>query len=411
MYQRTRASDQGRRLFMSQSFYIGLMSGTSIDAMDGVLASFDGVRPQILASSSRQWTAHEREILNILSSPDPCDPDLIYKSALDISKAELEVVKSLLEKAKLKPQEVTAIGAHGQTVRHRPDLGYTVQLSAPSYLAINSGIDVVSHFREADLASGGEGAPLTPAFHSYLLGSKSEPQYVLNLGGIANLTVMGTGGTVLEGYDTGPSNTLLDLASRTFLNVPYDKDAKTALKGRVNTAWLGRLLDNPYFKKDPPKSTGRELFNRGYVESLFSEVYSRPELIPDLMATLCEFTVVSICDALENSMRRQTLAGGTLITCGGGSSNPLIRQGLCENCADMGVEVKDCSEFGVDARFLEPLCFAWMSRLFVEGRRLPLGGASKAQSDTIAGSLSPAPDGWFETLRAAKSPAEEAPLP
>lgn len=392
---------------MSKSLYIGLMSGTSIDAMDGILASFDDARPKLLASSSRKWTDKEREILNRLSSPDPCDPDLVYKSALDISKAELEVVQDLLEKTGIKPHEVTAIGAHGQTVRHRPELGYTVQLSSPSYLAVKSGIDVIAHFREADLANGGEGAPLTPAFHSYLMGSSSEPRYVLNLGGIANLTVMGAGGIVLEGYDTGPSNTLLDLASRTFLNTPYDKDAKTALKGRVNTIWLGRLLDNPYFKKDPPKSTGRELFNRTYVEEIFREVSAKPELIPDLMATLCEFTVVSICDALENSMRRQTLAGGTLIACGGGASNPLIRQGLCENCADMGVEVRDCSEFGVDPQLLEPLCFAWMAKLFVEGRRLPLGGASKAPSDTIAGSLSPAPGGWFETLRGARSSSME----
>ncbi len=384
---------------MSRVLYIGLMSGTSIDAMDGVLASFEDGTPKVVAAASRDWKGSERSELNLLCSQGPDELERARQAALMVSQAELEVVQDLLSEAKVKPSDVAAIGAHGQTVRHRPDLGFTVQLSDPAFLAEGSGIDVVSHFRQADLAAGGDGAPLTPAFHSYLMGSKSEPRYVLNLGGIANLTVMGVGGKVLEGYDTGPADTLMDMAARTFLKAPYDRNGEAAAKGRVNPAWLSRLMQHPYLRKDPPKSTGREVFDSRCVAFCFDEALEHPELVPDLMATLCEYTAMSACDALEGSMRRQGLAGGTLIACGGGSKNPTLMKAISEMCADMGVAVKPSSSFGVDPQLLEPLSMAWMAMLFLQGRRLPLGGSSRAGRDVIAGFLTPAPGGMFERFR------------
>jgi len=352
---------------MGEPLYIGLMSGTSIDAMDGVLASFDGGAPRVVAAASRDFKGSERSQLNHLCAPGPDEIELAGQASLMISQAELEVVQELLTQSGAKPTDVAAIGSHGQTVRHRPDLGFTVQLGDPASLAYGCGIDVISNFRQADLAAGGEGAPLTPAFHSFIFGSKSEPRYVLNLGGIANLTVMGVGGKVLEGYDTGPADTLMDMAARTFLNAPY--------------------------------STGREVFDSRCVGFCFDEVRERAQLVDDLLATLCEFTAQSACDAIEGSMRRQGLAGGTLIACGGGSKNPSLMRAISENCEDMGIEVKSCRDMGYDPQLIEPLCFAWMARLFVQGRRLPLGGASRAGRDVIAGSLTPAPGGMFERFR------------
>lgn len=384
---------------MGEPLYIGLMSGTSIDAMDGVLASFDGGAPRVVAAASRDFKGSERSQLNHLCAPGPDEIELAGQASLMISQAELEVVQELLTQSGAKPTDVAAIGSHGQTVRHRPDLGFTVQLGDPASLAYGCGIDVISHFRQADLAAGGEGAPLTPAFHSFIFGSKNEPRYVLNLGGIANLTVMGVGGKVLEGYDTGPADTLMDMAARTFLNAPYDRNGEAAARGRVNAAWLSRLMMNPYFKKDPPKSTGREVFDSRCVGFCFDEVRERAQLVDDLLATLCEFTAQSACDAIEGSMRRQGLAGGTLIACGGGSKNPSLMRAISENCEDMGIEVKSCRDMGYDPQLIEPLCFAWMARLFVQGRRLPLGGASRAGRDVIAGSLTPAPGGMFERFR------------
>ncbi|MGN0908789.1 MAG: anhydro-N-acetylmuramic acid kinase [Succinivibrio sp.] len=383
---------------MAQQLYIGLMSGTSIDAMDGVVASFDDGVPKVLAAASRDWKGSERSQLNLLCSPGPDELELAGQASLMVSQAELEVVHDLLSTSGFRSTDITAIGAHGQTVRHRPDLGFTIQLSDPAFLAEGTGIDVISHFRQADLAAGGEGAPLTPAFHSYLMGSRSEPRYVLNLGGIANLTVMGIGGKVLEGYDTGPANTLIDMASRTFLKARFDRNGETASKGRVNAAWLARLMQNPYFREEPPKSTGRELFDSRCVAFCFDEVRDNPALVPDLLATLTEFTATSACDALEGSMRRQGLAGGTLVACGGGTKNPLLMKAITEMCSDMGVSVMNSRDFGIDPQLLEPLCFAWMAMLFTKGRRLPLGGASRAGHEAIAGSLTPAPGGYFERL-------------
>ncbi len=379
----------------NQNLFIGLMSGTSIDAMDAVLASFEKGHRQVMAKVSRRWLPDEKALLNSLCKKGENEIEQAGCAGIIIAKAQAQCVKMLLEKTKLKATDIKAIGSHGQTVRHCPQDGFSIQLNNAALLANTTGIDVVSDFRAADLSLGGEGAPLTPAFNAGFFSNDKEPSYILNLGGIANITILSPKGEILSGFDTGPANTLLDLCARMFLNTAYDLDASCAKGGQVQEAILKKYLSHPYFLKNPPKSTGRELFNEEFIKDEIALVKAGELCINDLMATLAELTVNAASSALFNELKHHHLAGGKLILCGGGAKNPLLLELFTKKCASFGVKVVTCSEYGADPDALEALSFAFFAYLFVNAQPLNLGLSSKAQGMAIAGMLSPALNGSY----------------
>lgn len=377
------------------NLYIGLMSGTSIDAMDAVLADFDNGSRRVIAKSSRAWTKEEKSVLSSLCKSGNDELEKASRAGIFIAKAQAQCIKDLLAKASISSADVKAVGSHGQTVRHCPDQGFSVQLNNPALLAELCNIDVISDFRARDLALGGEGAPLTPAFNSGFFKSDEEPRYILNLGGIANITVLNTGGEIISGFDTGPANTLLDLCARRFLKSSCDLNAQAASKGRVNQEVLNELILHPYFGKLPPKSTGRELFNEDFIAKQLLMVEKKKLSENDLLATLTELTVKTASMALLFEVSSHNLKGGTLILCGGGAKNPLLCSGFKKLLSNFGIRVCDCSEFGAGSDTLEALSFAYFAYLFTKGLKLNLGSSSKASKSAIAGNLTPAADGWF----------------
>ncbi len=387
--------------------YIGLMSGTSIDAMDGCLAAFKTDEPpQVLAGASRPWQQDEKALLHSLCQSGPDELERAGRAAVLLASAQTEIVQQLLCKTGLKKENITAIGSHGQTVRHCPGQGFSVQLNGAAALALKTGIDVVSDFRAADIALGGDGAPLTPAFHSGILGCKDEPRYVLNLGGIANLTVLAPGGEILSGFDTGPANTLIDTCCRELFDLPFDEDAALASQGALLPEILRPLVALPYFAQQPPKSTGRELFCRDLIAPFLDKCRCGEMRGCDLLYTLTCLTARSVCAALKAQMRDHRLTGGTLAVAGGGVRNPLLMQMLKEQCADLGVSVRPSADFGVDPQLLEAESFAYFAWLFAHQKPLRLGRSSRAQKSAVAGALNLGSGRIFSVLRAGQSPQD-----
>ncbi len=380
---------------MSSETVIGLMSGTSIDGLDACAVNFGGKTPKVLGTQSISWPTETAAALHALCSDGPSELEAWGGLKNVIAQRSAVLVKELLAKLSLRPEDILAIGSHGQTVRHRPHKGFSLQLDNGPLLAELTHIDAVCDFRSADLACGGEGAPLTPAFHRRVLSSETSCRYVLNLGGIANLTAMRPGGEVAAGFDCGPANTLLDLACRELLSEPFDRDSKTALKGTLNKKMLDALLAHPYLKRPLPKSTGREDFNSGTIKEYLEECKKEPGKIPDVLYTLTEFTARAAADAIKMLQDTLNLGEGELILCGGGAFNPLLRERLSALTAPLGLTAHKSSEFGVSEQYLESEAFAYFAWCLVKGIPLSLKEATGASHDTLCGVLCPAPDGAF----------------
>jgi anhydro-N-acetylmuramic acid kinase len=287
-------------------------------------------------------------------------------------------------KAVLADESASAIGAHGQTVRHRPrefdGTGYTVQLINGALLAETTGIDVVCDFRSRDVAAGGEGAPLVPAFHAARFGKAGTDRAVLNLGGIANLTLLPGAGTVL-GFDCGPANLLLDAWCLRHRSQPYDAGGAWAASGQVDAALLARLLDDPYFARRPPKSTGRDLFDAAWLDQRLGDSSISPQ---DVMATLAELTARSVADALMG----QAPATRELFVCGGGAYNAHLMARLVSLLRTM--TVLGTQAVGVAPDQVEALAFAWLARAFVAHEAGNLPAVTGARGPRVLGALYPA---------------------
>lgn len=374
---------------MDQELYIGLMSGTSLDGADGVLAAFDphGVLT-VVAHAYRAFDGNFRRELLALNTPGEAAADggELHRAALAgsrLAKVYAEVVRELL--AHGGAHKVTAIGAHGQTVRHRPGefdgIGYTLQLNAPALLAELSGLDVVADFRSRDVAAGGQGAPLVPAFHQAQFGRATETVAVLNVGGISNLTVLPAGGDAW-GFDCGPGNALMDHWCAQHLGQPYDANGTWAASGRPVQALLDAALRDPYFALSPPKSTGRDRFNLPWLTALLQ---SQPPAAPaDVQATLCELTARCCAD----DVRRHAAAARELVVCGGGALNGELMRRL-------GHQLPGVSVVPSDARGLPPLqveaaAFAWLARAHVRRLAGNLPRATGARGPRVLGALYPA---------------------
>lgn len=330
------------------SLYIGLMSGTSADGMDAALVDFShGIRlvDALCIPYSDTFRQHLREMA-LTRDARVRDIAVLDRS---IAAFSVDAVKQLLSRNSLQPGAVSAIGSHGHTLRHKsqPD-GFSWQVGDPSWIAEHTGITCIADFRRRDIAAGGQGAPLVPAFHKHALAS-TEPRMVLNIGGIANLTVLPAAGRTLTGFDTGPGNALMDEWCQRFLNCSCDKGGHLAALGEVRENLLQEWLQHPYFSQSIPKSTGRELFNLDQYGDLSLENNE------DVLATLCELTVRSIVKAIRDHGH----AAGELLVCGGGLHNDHLLKRLRQNLPQH--DVKSTASAGVDPDWLEAMAFAWLA--------------------------------------------------
>ena len=370
--------------------FIGLMSGTSLDGIDGVLVDFSpgGSKPlRVLAHSHVEFTADLRmELLALNRSGD----DEIHRVALAgnrLARGYAEVVGSLLGGAGLAPHQVTAVGCHGQTVRHRPGefdaVGYTVQVNAPALLAELCAIDVIADFRSRDIAAGGQGAPLVPAFHRALFSRPGEATAVLNLGGIANLSAIGADGSTI-GFDCGPANALLDSWCAASGGRRFDAGGAWAASGKVDSLLLDALLDEPYFTLPPPKSTGRDLFNAQWLETRLLASGARTRLpAQDVQATLAELTARTVADAV----RRHAGRAKELVVCGGGAFNADLMARLGARLAPM--PVVSSADRGLPPDQVEACAFAWLARAFVEREPGNIPSVTGAAGPRVLGALYP----------------------
>lgn len=367
------------------STFIGLMSGTSVDAVDGVLAAFDGDRAdspaRTLAFASLPMPAALRATLLALQQPRHDELARAALATLALTDLYAEVAASLLEAAP--GGRVTALGAHGQTVRHRPELGYTLQLIDGARLAERTGCTSIVDFRSADVAAGGQGAPLVPAFHALAFASGVHRRAVVNIGGIANVSLLPIGGGTVTGFDTGPGNLLMDAWCERHLGTPFDEDGAWSAGGRVDTALLARMTAEPYFSASPPKSTGRDLFTAGWIDRMLDADQARRTSAQDVQTTLAELTATTIAQA------GLAFDAGEVLVCGGGARNLHLMARLASLLAP--AEVCSTAERGIDPAAVEALAFAWLARERLAGRAGNLPLVTGARGPRILGAVYPAP--------------------
>lgn len=364
--------------------YIGLMSGTSIDSIDAVLVRFDQSQPEILGYSSETIPSEIRHRLHdvcLLAGQAP----LHEVTRLDVLCGRLFALAAqrLLDKFDCSAQQVTAIGSHGQTIYHNPDSATpgSTQIGDPNIIAELTGITTVADFRRRDIAAGGQGAPLVPAFHQSVFQHEGEDRVVVNIGGIANITVLpGDKQSAIYGFDTGPGNTLIDLWVKQQCGQDMDKDASYALRGRVNIPLLEHLQSDPYFCRAAPKSTGREYFNKHWLEQYLVNTKISPE---DVQATLCQLTAATILTSITNSAPSTQ----RLLVCGGGVHNPLIMQALKDNTSK--IQVSSTSEFGVMPEQVEAIAFAWLAKQTLNSEHGSIAAVTGARKPSILGAIYP----------------------
>ncbi len=367
------------------------MSGTSMDGVDGVLlVSRTGAHPRVLAHAEAAFGADLRAELFALNQSGANE---LHRAALAgnaLSRTYAQVVENLLCQSGVPASQIRAIGAHGQTVRHQPQMhdgcGYTLQIQNPALLAELTGITVVADFRSRDVAAGGQGAPLVPRFHQALLAQPDVPVAVLNLGGIANLTVLpaaqdaGKACGGVQGFDTGPANVLLDAWCLAQTGRPYDEDGRWGAAGQVLPELLERLLAEPYFTQAPPKSTGRDLFNNDWLGRQLGPLASARA--QDVQATLAELTVRTCAAAL----RQYANGCSTLMVCGGGARNALLMQRLQVVLGDAW-RVCSTRDFGIEPQHVEAAAFAWLAQQCLDGNPGNLSAVTGAKGPRILGAV------------------------
>ena len=363
---------------MTRGLYVGLMSGTSLDGVDAVLADFDGGKPRLIAHAHLAFDAALKSELLALNSPGENEIERAALTGNELAKKYATAVAEILTRSKMSTSEVRAIGCHGQTVRHRPERGYTTQIGNAALLAELSGLCVVADFRSRDVAAGGQGAPLVPAFHAAVFADAAEDRVVINLGGIANLTFLPRQGKV-TGFDSGPGNCLLDLWTSQHLGAPHDDGGGWAAAGRAIPALLERLLQEPYFAAVPPKSTGRDLFNATWLRAKLRGGED-PQAV---QATLLELTARSLAHAIA----RHGAGAQRLIVCGGGVKNNALMRRLADLAAPAALETS--ARHGIDPQLVEATAFAWLAKQTLEGQPGNLPLVTGARGARILGTIHP----------------------
>ncbi|OWW21938.1 anhydro-N-acetylmuramic acid kinase [Noviherbaspirillum denitrificans] len=368
------------------SLYVGLMSGTSLDGVDGVLAEFSpGGDVRTRASAYLPFPPALRSDLLKLQAPGENEIHIEALSANGLAQVYADCVSQLLEGANVAADAVEAIGAHGQTVRHRPELGYTRQTGNPALLAELTGIDVIADFRSRDIAAGGQGAPLVPAFHQAVFGSDDETRVVVNIGGIGNISVLDHGKRII-GFDTGPGNVLMDGWIAQHHGKTYDAGGAWAASGKEIPALLAAMMADPYLALPPPKSTGRDLFHAGWLErKLAVHPGTAPE---DVQATLAAFTA----ETLAHAIARHAPDATSVHVCGGGAYNSHLMQRLQQSLRQRHhlAKVDSTDVLGVSPNHVEALAFAWLAQRFVTRQAGNLPAVTGASGLRILGALYPA---------------------
>jgi anhydro-N-acetylmuramic acid kinase len=365
------------------ALFIGLMSGTSMDGIDAALLDLSSSQPVILATHSHAYPARLHEQLEAaLQLEDPLQADL---AALDqnVGACFAAAANALLHQSSIDPAAVTAIGSHGQTIRHEPDIArpYSLQIGNPDIIAAHTGIDVVADFRRADIEAGGQGAPLAPAFHKAVLGDSRENRVALNLGGIANITTLPADtSAAVTGFDTGPASTLMDYWAQRHLNTTMDTDGHWAAAGQIDRELLTRMLADSYFSATPPKSTGREYFNAAWLERFITGLDTPAQSI---QTTLCELTARSIADAVH------AFAEGTrrIIVCGGGAHNDYLMTRLQVNLPGIAIDSSDAH--GIKPDWVEAAAFAWLAQRRFEEKAGNLPSVTGADRPVLLGDIHP----------------------
>jgi len=363
---------------MNEELFIGLMSGTSIDGIDGVLVRFDEGKIHLVQTTSVEMDEVTRQQLIDLNHPG--SNELQQAAILDrvVGEQFAAAALALIAKANVPIKSIRAIGSHGQTIRHAPSgrHGYTVQIGDPNTIAELTGITTVADFRRRDIAAGGQGAPLVPAFHAPAFASPDHPRAIINIGGIANISVLRPGQEVI-GFDTGSGNMLMDGWIYHHKKLPFDADGEWARQGTVQPQLLARLMMHPFLRQRGPKSTGREAFNLNWLQlQLAAEktIFS-PE---DVQATLLEFTAQSIADQIPKDIHE-------LYFCGGGIYNTALLQRLKTLLPSRKIE--DTGALGIGPKWVEAAAFAWLAKRTIEGKPANASGVTGASGPRILGGI------------------------
>lgn len=370
---------------MADNYYIGLMSGTSLDGIDAVLVRFEKDHPSVVETICLDLPANFKD--DIKSLINPSENEINKLMALDVQLGEIfsDVVKALISKAGIKKEHITAIGSHGQTIRHQPTAQHpsTLQIGDPNMIAEATGITTVADFRRRDMAVGGQGAPLVPAFHQQIFRHDKKNRVILNLGGIANITLLPADKNIpVTGFDTGPANTLINHWIQQQQNKNYDDAGKWASSGQVSESFLEELLNDDYFKLTPPKSTGTEYFNSTWLTTKLKEF---PFLsAEDVQASLTTFTAVTIQDAIHQYATK--IAGlDEIIICGGGVHNQYLLDKLKQGLPD--IEINSSAVYDLDPDYIEATAFAWLAKQTMEHKVGNLPGVTGAKRAVVLGGV------------------------
>jgi anhydro-N-acetylmuramic acid kinase len=359
--------------------YLGLISGTSLDAIDAALVDFDIAPLRLIATSATAFEPGlKRRISALIDRADSVDLDEVGQIDVELGRAFARAALALMHSAGVSAGRVTAIGSHGQTLRHRPDLPapFTWQIGDPNTLAEMTGVNVVADFRRRDVAAGGQGAPLLPVFHDQVFRSDREDRVIANLGGIANITIL-TRGSGVTGFDTGPANRLLDAWISLHQDKEFDAGGAWAATGQIDETLLQGLLDEPYLRLAPPKSTGRELFNLPWLQNKLGLFSRQPR---DVQATLQQFTARSLAEAV-----RRHAPGAALYVCGGGAHNSGLLRAIAALIAPN--RVASTEVLGLDPDYVEAVAFAWFAKRTLEGLTSSAGGVTGAKGARILGGV------------------------
>lgn len=368
--------------------FVGLMSGTSIDGVDAALAEFpEHGSPKLLATHAVPMPAEMRTRILQLTRPGGNEIDLLGELDVEIGRLFARAAQGVLDVAGTAARDVVAIGSHGQTIRHRPHAGhpFTLQIGDPNTIAEVTGITTVADFRRRDIAAGGHGAPLVPAFHQSIFRDAREDRVVLNLGGMGNVTLLpARNDALVRGFDTGPANVLLDLWHERHHGIPLDRDGSWGRGGCINQTLLAQLMRDPYFSEPPPKSTGRERFDAQWLMRHI-DACGRDVSPQDVQATLVELTARSVAESLAN----WGFTTGGLYTCGGGTHNRF----LCERLGALlpRMRVASTAELGVDPDHVEAMAFAWLAHRTLQSLSGNLPAVTGARHPVILGGIYPGP--------------------
>ena len=354
-----------------REYYIGIMSGTSLDGVDVVLCGIDATSCSLEASLEYPMPQSIKETI-LQQIEAPCSLESVGVLDVRLGRLFAKAVNALLAQTNLKSSDIKAIGSHGQTLWHNPAKGITIQLGDANIIAVDTGIAVVADFRRKDVALGGQGAPFAPAFHNFIFDNIKEVASVVNIGGMANITVLGE---PLIGYDTGCGNVLLDMWIAKHQGVAYDKEGAWAKSGRVDYTLLDAMMSEGYFALDYPKSTGREKFNESWLEGYLEQIKGNESQPEDVQRTLLELTALSISNEVLKFNR------DLLVLCGGGAKNSFLVERL--KCLMPNIEIVLAS----DANSLEAMAFAWLAYKRIHQEPVNLKEVTGAKANAILGGV------------------------